>query len=101
MKESLNSAIEKFQEALSLWRAANDKAGEADTLDRLGRIYSSRSETKKSLEYHFEELPLRRAIGDRVGEAVSLNNIGVRYFNLGDYQSVGIRELSEKSARWT
>jgi tetratricopeptide (TPR) repeat protein len=89
MKESLTSAIERFQEALSLWRKANDKAGEADTLDRLVRVYSSLSETRKALEYGFEELSLRRAIVDRVGEAVSLNNIGVRYFNLAEYQKAG------------
>ncbi len=88
-KEALNKAVEKFQQALSLWRAANDKGGEADTYARLGSIYTNLGETKKGLEYSLAALPLRRTLGIPNQEAIALNDIGVRYYALGDYQRAG------------
>ena len=77
--ESLRQAIQKWQEALSLYRVLNDKKNEANTLVWIGRIYSALGEKQKALDFYNQALPIRRAVGDRGGEATTLNNIGILY----------------------
>jgi CHAT domain-containing protein/Flp pilus assembly protein TadD len=84
--EDKRKGIEKFQEALELYRRAGDHRGEADTLSGIGAIYYFLGETRRALDMFKELLPIRRAIGDRVGEADTLNDIGVVYELLGEKQ---------------
>ncbi|MBA3713145.1 MAG: tetratricopeptide repeat protein, partial [Pyrinomonadaceae bacterium] len=83
-KSSLEAALKKFEEALTLYRKVEDRAGEAGTLIWIGLVYSSLSETQKALEQYNQALSLRRALGDRGGEAIALNNIGRAYEVLGE-----------------
>ena len=83
---SLRKAIAKYNEALPLWRSAEDRPGEAAALFRLGVIYWQLGETQKSLELYNQALPLWRAVGDRKEEAITLHSIGVDYLQLGDSQ---------------
>jgi len=83
---SLRKAINKYQEALPVWRSANDRAKEAETLNSIGAIYDSVGEKQKALDFYNQALQLRRAVGDRRGEAVLLNNIGLVYDSLGEKQ---------------
>jgi CHAT domain-containing protein/tetratricopeptide (TPR) repeat protein len=82
--ESLRLAVEKYEEALSLWRAIGDRSSEATTLNNIGLAHYSLGDSRKALEFHTKALPLRRAVGDRNGEATTLNNIGLVYYSLGD-----------------
>jgi len=84
--DAKRKSIEKYHEALELYRRATDRNGEAVTLNNIGLVYRSLGETQKALEKHNEALPLRRAIGDRSGEATTLNSIGVVYNSLGEKQ---------------
>jgi CHAT domain-containing protein/Flp pilus assembly protein TadD len=84
--ESLRQAIEKWQQALVLWRKAEYKQSEAFTLFRIGKVYSDLGEKQKALEYYNNALPLWRVVGDRGGEATILNNIGSVYSALGEKQ---------------
>ena len=89
--ESLRQAIQKWQEALSLYRVMNDKKNEANTLVWIGRVYSDLGEKQKALDYYNQALSLMWAVGDtlprnRPVEATTLNNIGLVYFNLGEKQ---------------
>jgi CHAT domain-containing protein/tetratricopeptide (TPR) repeat protein len=84
--EAKRKSIEKYYEALMLYRRAGDRSGEADTLNNIGLVYHSLGETQKALENLNEALPLRRAVGDRRGEAVTLNNIGLVHRMLGEAQ---------------
>jgi len=84
--ESLRQAIQKWQEALSLYRVLNDKKNEAKTLVWIGFVYNSLGEKQKALDYYNEALPILRAVGDRGGEATTLNNIGAVYDALGEKQ---------------
>jgi CHAT domain-containing protein/tetratricopeptide (TPR) repeat protein len=84
--EDRRKSIEKYHEALDLYRRASDRNGEAQTLNNIGEVYWSLREMRKALEKYNEALPLRRAIGARRGEAVTLNNIGVVYRSLGEMQ---------------
>src|SRR6266540_3487785 len=82
--EQRRKGIEKYQEALELYRRAGDRGGEAETLHNIGLVYSSFGETRKALEKYNEALPIRRAAGDRIGEAYALNSIGTLYWSLGE-----------------
>src|SRR5262245_38547682 len=77
-------ALEKYNEALPIFRMVGDRREEANTLTNIGAAYESLGETQKALEKYSEALPLRRAVGDRRGEAVTLNNIGEVYRSLGE-----------------
>jgi CHAT domain-containing protein/Tfp pilus assembly protein PilF len=82
--EDRRKSIEKYHEALDLYRRATDRNGEAQTLNNIGVVYDSLGEMQKALEKYNEALPIRRAVGDRRGEAETLNNIGAVYYALGE-----------------
>ena len=84
--ESLQKAIQKYEEALPLWRAVGDKKGEAYTLNKIGYVYARLSEPKKALEYYNQALLLWPAVGDRLNEATTLINIGMSYWRVGESQ---------------
>ena len=84
--EAKRKSIEKYHEALELYRRAGDRSREAGTLNNIGQVYRSLGEMQKALEKYNEALPIFRAVGDRGGEAVTLNNIGRVYYSLGEMQ---------------
>ncbi|HEX5732842.1 MAG TPA: CHAT domain-containing tetratricopeptide repeat protein [Blastocatellia bacterium] len=84
--ESLRKGIEKFQQALLLWRAVEDRLEEASTLNQIGHYYSVLGDTQLALQYHNQALPLRRAMRDIRGESITLNNIGTCYLSMGESQ---------------
>jgi CHAT domain-containing protein/tetratricopeptide (TPR) repeat protein len=84
--ESLRAAIVKFEEAVQLFRAEKNPAGQAMTLLGIGRVYSALGETQKALDPYAQALSLLRTVTDRRGEAATLNNIGNVYHNLGEEQ---------------
>jgi tetratricopeptide (TPR) repeat protein len=84
--EERRKGIEKYQEALELYRRAGDSKEEAVTLNSIGEIRWALGEMQKALEKFNEALPLRRAVGDRRGEAETLNNISAVYQSTGEMQ---------------
>ncbi|MBW4613612.1 MAG: tetratricopeptide repeat protein [Desmonostoc vinosum HA7617-LM4] len=84
--ESLRQAIEKWEEALKLWREVDNKAWEAGILFRIGKVYDDLGDKQKALSFYSQALPISRAVSDRRGEAIILNNIGLVYDSLGDKQ---------------
>jgi len=82
--ESLRRAIEKYGEALRLYRAVSDRRREAATLNNIGGIYYLLGEMQKALEFYNQALPLWR--DDRSGEADTLTGIGAVYDDLGEKQ---------------
>ncbi len=82
--ESKRKSIEKYYEALDLYRRASDRRMEAVTLNRIGGVTLLLGETQKSLEKYNEFLPIIRALGERKVEAEILNNIGYAYRSLGE-----------------
>ena len=83
---SRQKAIERYENALPLWRAAGDRRGEAETLDELGGVYHDLGENRKALHYLARALPLLQAVSDRDGEAHTLNDIGAVYDDFGEKQ---------------
>src|SRR5262245_19807925 len=82
--EEKRKGIEKYQEALELYRRAGDSRGEAETLDCIGRVQQSLGEIQRAMDKFNEALPIRRAVGDRKGEVITLDNIGSVYYFLGE-----------------
>jgi len=82
--ESLQKAIEKFEEALVYWRAVKDSTGQGDTLNNLGIVYRWLGKIQQALNVYLQALALRRAVHDSLGEAQTLNNIGLVYDRSGE-----------------
>ncbi|MBW4494303.1 MAG: CHAT domain-containing protein [Oscillatoria princeps RMCB-10] len=84
--ESLRAAVEKYFQALPLFRAAGDKRGQATTLYNMGVVYQSLGEKQTAVNYYSQALLLYRALGDREEEAGTIYMIGVVYHSLGEKQ---------------
>lgn len=80
----LESAVEKFNNALKIRQDINDKQGMAISLSNLGAIYQSRGEIKEALKKYKESLKIREEIGDKLGISFSLITIGKIYRERGD-----------------
>lgn len=80
---ALRKVIEKYQEAIPLWRAAGDQAQEAISLNRIAQILYRFGEASKALAPLLEALPLARKAQDRAVESDVLHNLGAVYMNLG------------------
>jgi CHAT domain-containing protein len=67
-------------------RQAGGRAGEASTLDNLGKTYSDMGRGEEALTYFNQALPVWREVGEQGGEALTLNNMGRAYADLGQKQ---------------
>ncbi|MDT9257715.1 MAG: tetratricopeptide repeat protein, partial [Limnospira sp. PMC 1254.20] len=63
------TALDYYNQALPLYRAVEDRGGEATTLNNIGLVYDSLGEKQTALDYLNQALPLSRAVEDRGGEA--------------------------------
>ncbi len=77
-------AIEKYEEALQLMRAANSRQREAFILLNLGVAYHSLGDLRKALDHYNQSLATSKAANYAEGEAASLNDIGLAYNALGE-----------------
>jgi CHAT domain-containing protein/Tfp pilus assembly protein PilF len=84
--EARRKSVEKYHEALDLYRRVGARSGEAGTLNRIGEVYWGLGETRKALEKFNEALPISRAIGASKVEIETLNYIGLIYWSLGEIQ---------------
>jgi CHAT domain-containing protein/predicted negative regulator of RcsB-dependent stress response len=82
--EEKRKSVEKYHEALELYRRAGDRSKEAAVLNKIGWAYKVLGEMWKALETYNEALQISRAVGDRLGEAIVLSGIGGTYWRLGD-----------------
>ncbi len=79
-REAWRSAIEKYEEALSHWRAADDIAGQAAVLNNIGVCQISLGEYQKAKDSLEQALALRRTANDRRGEAETLYQLGRAFY---------------------
>jgi CHAT domain-containing protein/Flp pilus assembly protein TadD len=82
--EEKRKSVEKYHEALELYRRAGDRSREAYILNKIGWAHIYLGEMRKALEKYNEALSFSRAVGDRREEASALNGIGVVYWQLGE-----------------
>ena len=94
--ESFQQALDKFQQALLLFRVMGDRNGEADALDSIGRVYGSR---QQALDYLQQALAIWREVGNRRGEAKTLKNIGDRYHFIQPQQALNYYQQALQISR--
>jgi CHAT domain-containing protein len=85
--EEKRKSVEKYHEALELYRRAGDRSKEAAILNKIAWAYIFLGEFQKGLEKYNEALSLSRAVGDRREEATALNGIGVASWRLGEMRN--------------
>jgi CHAT domain-containing protein/tetratricopeptide (TPR) repeat protein len=89
-------AIEYDEQALAIYRAAKNRAGEG-VLIALGNAYNRLNQTEKAIEYFEQTLPIYREVRDRDGEAGVFNNLGDVYQTLGQSEKA-IQSLEQALA---
>jgi len=80
------TAIQSWQQALTIYQEISDHQGEAKSLNRLGSAYYSLGKYQKAIDFLQQSLDIFQQIGNRRGVAISLRNLGNAYKKLGEYQ---------------
>ncbi|MCX9078623.1 MAG: tetratricopeptide repeat protein, partial [Candidatus Methanoperedens sp.] len=78
-------ALEKFEEALTIFREAGNRVGEAIVLNNIGRVYFAQGQYSQALDSYQQALEIIREVDDRAGEGIVLSNIGGVYEVQGQY----------------
>jgi tetratricopeptide (TPR) repeat protein len=81
------------------WREEGGHAGEASTLDNLGRTYADMGQGMTALDYFNQALPLWRDAGEQGGESLTLNNMARTYADLGKKQKA-LETYNQALATW-
>jgi CHAT domain-containing protein/Tfp pilus assembly protein PilF len=84
--EERRKSIEKYSQALELYRRAGDRRGRVETLNKASLVYWELGDLPKALERLNEALPITRSTNDRREEAITLNNLGMIHWSSGDMQ---------------
>jgi tetratricopeptide (TPR) repeat protein len=79
-------ALESFNQALPLERAAGDHSAEGQTLDSIGDVYDDLGKQQKALEFYAQALPLEHSAADGSAEAATLKKIAGIYDDSGEQQ---------------
>ncbi|HWT00317.1 MAG TPA: CHAT domain-containing protein [Pyrinomonadaceae bacterium] len=77
-------ALEKYGQALALFRAAGDSEGIGTVLFWRARVYRARREYKKAVDDNKGALSVFERLNNTEGRAYATNNIGEIYLNLGE-----------------
>lgn len=88
--ERMRAGMVEYGKALALFKQINDKAGQATSLQYLGRLYEGQSDYRKAFENYSAALALWREVPDRRGEGYALSNIGTMQLYLGDLKLADI-----------
>lgn len=95
--ESFRKAIDKYQEALVVWRSGSDKLLQAYSLNEMGLIYGDLGEYQKAIDSYVEARTIYKSLGDLRSEAGMLVNIGWIYGALGERQkSLDLYEQAQR-----
>jgi tetratricopeptide (TPR) repeat protein len=79
-----DSALIYAEDALTIARNTKHKAGEANSLNRLGVVLWKNGKYDRALKYLLSALKIREESNDRPGELACLNNIGIIYSDQND-----------------
>lgn len=88
-----DAALDKYNQALKLFRANKNGRGEADVLDNLGWAHTFLGDTPQALDYFMQALGIRERLNEPKGWAATLSNIGYAHALLGDHKEA-LRHLS-------
>ncbi|MDJ1174156.1 CHAT domain-containing protein [Roseofilum capinflatum] len=82
---NFEEALTRFAQAREVYQESGDRRKEADSLNRMGDIYSQLSEYAKSITIRLQALTLRRSLQDLPGIGASLTSLADSYEKLGQY----------------
>ena len=68
-------ALQSWEQALEIYRAIGDRAGEGAALGNLGIVYKNLGQYPRAIELYEQQLVITREIGDRSGEGATLGNL--------------------------
>src|SRR5262249_52990493 len=77
-------ALNYFEQALKLWRAVEERQGEASALVGMGRVFREQGERRLAFEHLERALQLARDIGETNTQAVALASIALVERDQGD-----------------
>ncbi|MFL6229070.1 MAG: CHAT domain-containing protein [Pyrinomonadaceae bacterium] len=83
-RDSLEAAVKKYEEALSLYRVIEDRSEQFTVLIGMGNTYTAAGEPQKALECFDQALQLARALGDKFRQARALGQSASVYRKLGE-----------------
>lgn len=81
----LRDAYQSLQQALPLFRSAQNQPGEAKTLETLGIVLFVAGQPAKGVDYLQQSLKIVQAIGLSINELRLLGNLGSAYTSAKDY----------------
>ena len=82
----MQGALDAYNQALSLYRIAQDPAGEGKTLSNMGFVYKDLGQYDLALNSYQQALIRLREAGDRFNEGTAVNNLALVYLSLGQYK---------------
>lgn len=85
-KEDYNGAVEKFSQALKIYKKLNDVKGQATCLAAIGYVNFLLGKFEEAKDSHGQALTLNKVLGDKLLQAGNLNAIAGAYFGLEDYK---------------
>jgi CHAT domain-containing protein len=80
------TALANFEAVLKVYQESGDRLKQADTLNRIGDIYTVLGQYAKALKVYQDILQIRQELGDLPGVGVSLTSQANIYQQLGQYQ---------------
>jgi tetratricopeptide (TPR) repeat protein len=89
--DRLEEALAAYKQALPIYRAVQDRLGEANTHKALGDLYVRTARLEEALAAYKQALPIYRAVQDRLGEANTLQALA-RFSSL--------KGEAEEAERW-
>ncbi|MBD0395054.1 MAG: tetratricopeptide repeat protein, partial [Microcoleus sp. C1-bin4] len=81
------SALDSYNQALTLSQQADSKAQEAAILNSFGQLYTDLADPKSALDYYNQALPLFYQLNDQAAVANTLNNIGDIHAATGNWKN--------------
>lgn len=82
-EQSSHRAIEKYEQALALFRLINEKLEQANTVKAIGDVWRSLNESHRALKYYGAALSISRKANDRQLAGEITNSIGYAFVALG------------------
>lgn len=83
-RDSLTAAIKKYEEALSLYRVAEDQSGQLIVLNHMTSAYILLGDAPRVLERLNQALQMAQSLGDKREQAHALERLATTYRNIGE-----------------
>lgn len=85
-KGEIDKAIEKWIEALNLYRAESDKKSQVITIENIGNAFDEAGNYNRAIECYQQGLELLKTLDDKVWTGVFHTNVGSSYWGKGNFQ---------------